>query len=194
MDVILLIVWTADGRTLAILRAYANESETETQQIQCYMILVWTNRCTILSLLPIRCSMQTDSHSPAHPRHISHTKLLHLSLCCHSSWLYWVMSNVKRFIQSERDNTRSKWARRWVEIHENLSSENDDDLLFDWISKCFVKMILKYAETWTWWAMQTDIYQQTIVLQLSCGCEEMNGAYRLDRELAEERTRKTEYG
>lgn len=46
----------------------------------------------------------------------------------------------------------------------NLSSVNDDDLLFDWISKCApLKMILKYAETWTWWAMQTDIYQQTIV-------------------------------
>lgn len=28
----------------------------------------------------------------------------------------------------------------------------------------FVKMILKYAETWTWWATQTDIYQQTIVM------------------------------
>lgn len=55
----------------------------------------------------------------------------------------------------------------------NLSSVNDDDLLFDWISEWFVKMFLKYAKTWTWWAMQTDIYQQTIVYSEALENEQM---------------------
>lgn len=150
----------ADGRTLAILRAYANEIQLNNS---CYLKTI--DLQTLISIISLIQHFLSSSIS------VSCSRFFALSFHCIPLCLFiflFLCFSLSFCIRCSISLSFGAQRRFQIEYNKsfhctNLSSVNDDDLLFDWISEWLVKMFLKYAETWTWWAMQTDIYQQTIV-------------------------------